>query len=164
MRIGPRADGRGACGRMRPSGPKSGRHAGCCMRCARPLSPPRRISARLRRAVASPRPLRTGTPARRSASATSAAVLFASATHSSIVASCSGTNGTTSTAPMRGCTPSCVAQVDRRDRRREEPKHRLLHGRRLSRERVDGSVVRGIGRLDRADARPARRSRPRARR
>ena len=128
------------------AGPKSGRHAACFMRRATPFAPPRRISERLRRSsfAAASSYRNTGTPNR---SATSAAVLVASSTHSSIVAPLSGTNGTTSTAPMRGWTPSCdrrsIASTATLNRRSTAS----CRGARLADEGVDRAVVRWIGRL-----------------
>ena len=42
----------------------------------------------------------------------------ASSTHTCMLVAPSGTKGTTSVAPMRGCTPRCVVQVDQRRRAR----------------------------------------------
>ena len=65
---------------------------------------------------------------------------------SSIVVSPSGTIGTTSTAPIRGCSPWCCVQVDQRDRLGDQPvegrEHRLM----LAGQREDRAVVAGVAR------------------
>ncbi len=142
-----RADGGGAGRRMRPMG--------SVVRAPRRLLHAERHAVELRLAEY-PRGFVSligrcflGTEIRERArrSATSAAVLFASATHCSIVAPCNGTKGTTSTAPIRGWTPSCDTQVDRVDGGGEQPQYGVLDWDGIACERVHRTVVRWIGRL-----------------
>ena len=113
----PRADGRSPrrVGCIR-AGPKSGLAAAAgAISALRPSYWPRRTSASFTRSgrVAA---RRRGRRADRTAPRSAAPKARASSTQSSIVVSPSGTNGTTSTAPIRGCSPGLALHVDRRRR------------------------------------------------
>ena len=71
---------------------------------------------------------------------------------------CSGTNGTTSTAPMRGWTPSCDAEIDRVDGHAEQTKHGVLQSAPARRRRCRPSGYAMDRMTDRARARRERRS------
>ena len=137
------------------AGPKSGAHPGVAIFAREPFefaAPDvlevlaRRVGRRLlvevdRHAEARRRP--------------SAPTVFASATHSAIVTPSIGTNGTTSTAPSRGCSPLWRAQIDVGDRALEQRQHGALDAGGVAREREHRSVVRRVGGVvEQADARP----------
>ena len=68
-------------------------------------------------------------------------------THSAMVAVPSGMKGTTSTAPMRGCTPRVRPQIDATHRDRDHAQQSRLKCVRGAGHGEHGAVVRGIGRL-----------------
>ena len=67
-----------------------------------------------------------------------------SATQSAIVAPSIGTNGTTSTAPMRGCSPVCVPEIDARDAASNSASTAARHTGGVAGERVHRPVVRRV--------------------
>ncbi len=80
----------------------------------------------------------------------------ASSTQSDMVAPASGTNGTTSTAPMRGCSPELLLHVDLGDGDGHGPLQGLEDRGRLAGQRQDAAVVAGVaGAIEQEGARNA---------
>ena len=73
-----------------------------------------------------------------------------------IVTSSSGTNGTTSTAPMRGWSPRCVRRSIVANRTLDQASTARLDARGIAGDREDRTVVRWIGGVIRAAVRRAR--------
>ena len=93
----------------------------------------------------SPTPLRTDRRGPRSGSATAAPTFRASATQSAIVAPSIGTKGTTSTAPMRGCSPRCERRSMSATARSKSASDRVLEAGRVADHREDRAIVRRVG-------------------